>query len=179
MSKPYAEILSLVQSVSPIMPKMQLKLLIDVLIYDGHDVDEQALSQHYKGVLQYFKNVFEEMPKTYETQPSIDEAQESLSSNDVLAHAGEAIVWLHYFVGGCDWWITEKDISQEQLQAYGVSRIGSNRAEFGYISIAELIELEVRSNAGIPVFVELDFYWQPTMLKDIPEIAHLFIPHEN
>lgn len=68
----------------------------------------------------------------------------------------DAIVHLHYFTGGCDWHITEKDGSAEQHQAFGMANIGFG-GEVGYISIQELIENRV----------ELDLYWTPKRLGDI------------
>lgn len=62
----------------------------------------------------------------------------------------DPIVYLHYFVGGCDWYITEKDCEDEQIQAFGYADLGYG-PEMGYICIAELIENGV----------EIDLYWTP------------------
>jgi hypothetical protein len=56
------------------------------------------------------------MPKTYETKGKGDEA---------VAH-------LHYFTGGCDWYITEKDCEDAQHQAFGLACI--HESELGYIN---------------------------------------------
>jgi hypothetical protein len=66
----------------------------------------------------------------------------------------DAVVYLHYFAGSCDWWITERDSSEEQLQAFGLADMGER--EFGYICIDEAIA------AG----AELDLYWSPKTLKE-------------
>ena len=73
-----------------------------------------------------------------------------------------AIVFLHYFSGGDDWWILERDNDGEgpQRQCFGFACLDGDRdcAELGYISIAELIA------AG----VELDFHWDRlTTLGDV------------
>lgn len=68
---------------------------------------------------------------------------------------GKAIAHLHYFKGGCDWWITERDSGKEQIQSFGRADLGYG-PELGYISIQELIENEV----------ELDLYWTPKPLRD-------------
>lgn len=80
------------------------------------------------------------MPKTY--------AQEGLG--------GAALAHLHYFTGGGDWYITEKDMESEQHQATGLVDLGFG-SEFGYISIVELIENNV----------ELDLHFTPKPLKEI------------
>jgi len=88
---------------------------------------------------------FRTMPKTYEQDGKGDNA---------VAH-------LHYFRGGMDWYITEKDKGDgpddaRQIQAFGLSDLGYG-GELGYISIEELIE------NGI----ELDLFWTPKTLAEV------------
>ncbi len=91
----------------------------------------------------------EAMPHTYQ--------QEGLGE--------QAIAHLHYFIGGCDWWITEKDMGDKedpapnlQLQAFGYACLGDpDFAELGYISLPEILE------AG----AELDLHWNPTAMAEI------------
>ncbi len=77
----------------------------------------------------------------------------------------EAMVYLHYFRGGMDWYITEKDAGSEddhpkdkgkQFQAFGFADLGYG-GELGYISIAELIENNI----------EIDLYFTPKPLGEI------------
>lgn len=86
------------------------------------------------------------MPKTYE--------QENLGE--------EAVVHLHYFTGGCDWWITEKDIDTDgegQVQAFGYADLGDpQNAELGYISIDELCQQRT---------MNVDLYWTPITLREL------------
>lgn len=75
---------------------------------------------------------------------------------------GEAIAYLHYFRGGADWYITEKDaggggVENVQQQAFGLADLFGDGGESGYISIAELVA------AG----AELDFHWTPKTLNAI------------
>lgn len=79
------------------------------------------------------------MPTTYQTDGEGD----------------EAIAFLHYFYGQFDWFITEKDMLHEQLQAFGLAKMWEQ--ELGYININELRENNV----------ELDLHWSPKALKDI------------
>ncbi len=96
---------------------------------------------------QFFVDVLERLAATIEIMPKIYE-QDGMGD--------DAVVVLHYFSGSFDWWITERDTSAEQHQAFGYA--GMDFPELGYISIAELIE----SGA-----VELDFHWQPTLLGKV------------
>ena len=79
------------------------------------------------------------MPKTYETDGTGDQA---------IAH-------LHYFTGGCDWYITEKDCEDVQHQAFGLACI--HESELGYISIVDLLRCRA----------ELDLHFTPRTLADI------------
>jgi hypothetical protein len=80
------------------------------------------------------------MPKTYD--------QDGLGD--------KAVAYLHYFKGNGDWYITERDMEDEQLQAYGLANLGYG-GEMGYISIVELIKNNV----------ELDLYWTPKTIRVI------------
>ena len=75
----------------------------------------------------------------------------------------QAIVYLHYFSGGMDWYITERDSDPEsagQIQAFGLANLGYG-GEIGYISIVELL-----ANG-----VELDLHWAPCTLASIQRKA--------
>ena len=69
----------------------------------------------------------------------------------------DAIIYLHYFDGSNDWFISEKDIGSEQIQAFGLVSLDFNESELGYISIKELLENEI----------EFDLNWTPTKIKDL------------
>jgi hypothetical protein len=79
------------------------------------------------------------MPKTYEQEGKGD----------------CAIIYLHYFIGNCNWYITEKDSEKEQVQAFGLADLGYG-PEYGYISIEELLENGV----------ELDFHYKPRTVAE-------------
>ncbi len=108
---------------------------------------------------EFFKNKIAEvvktiltMPHTYQTEGQGDEAKASM----------------HYFNGGSDWWIVEKDVGDPedpvkgvQCQAFGLALVNGDRemSEVGYINIGELIENHV----------ELDLYWTPKTLREVKE----------
>ena len=96
---------------------------------------------------QFFKDKLIEVAKVIQTMPKTY-GQDGMGD--------KAIAYLHYFSGGSDWHITEKDMEDEQLQAFGLANLGYG-GELGYISIQELID------AG----VELDLYWTPKTIGQI------------
>jgi len=69
----------------------------------------------------------------------------------------DAIVYLHYFRGGMDWFITEKDMEEDQIQAFGYCDLGMGCPELGYVSLVELAENNI----------ELDIYWTPKTLREV------------
>jgi len=70
---------------------------------------------------------------------------------------GNAVARLHYFLGQSHWYITERDNSAEQHQAYGLASVNGECPELGYISIADLIKYGA----------ELDLHFRPTTLDDL------------
>ncbi len=90
--------------------------------------------------------VIENMPVTY--------AQDGKGADEVK-------VCLHYFLGDCHWFITEKDVEDGVSQAFGFAILHGDMicAELGYISISELVETGVEA--------EMDFYFAPVSLAQI------------
>ena len=101
------------------------------------DITEEY--QYFIDKVKHLKKTIQAMPRTYETSGQKD-----------------PIVYLHYFYGGSDWYITERDILKNQKQAFGAADL-SYGPELGYINIQELINLNV----------ELDLYWEPKPLSQI------------
>lgn len=124
-----------VPTVRPFLSRVQLAVM-----------SEAARGEEGPFFLQKFIDLAEQiatMPKTYEQDGKGDQA---------TAH-------LHYFVGGCDWFITEKDMDGGIQQAYGYAIINGDdeMAECGYISIEEI----TRCGA------ELDLHFTPCTLAEI------------
>lgn len=73
-----------------------------------------------------------------------------------------AIAQLHYFLGGSDWYITEKDIDGGVMQAFGLAILNGDAecAEYGYISITELVQHGA----------ELDLHFQPKPMHEVKAI---------
>ncbi len=125
------------ENLSPVIDFFQYMPLQQVrAIAAGLRGEEKAFFQDTVTTL---ARIITTMPKTRETDGQGD----------------DAIAYLHYFMGGFDWYITERDMEREQLQAFGLADMGC--PEVGYISIVELI-----ANG-----VELDLHWTPKPLKAV------------
>ena len=92
---------------------------------------------------EFFKTLFVKLAETINNMPVTYKTD---------GQGDEAIVHLHYFRGNMDWYITEKDMGDEQIQAFGLADLGMGHPELGYISIEELV-----ANG-----IELDLYWTPS-----------------
>jgi hypothetical protein len=75
-----------------------------------------------------------------------------------------AVVYLHYFVGGTDWYITEWDRANE-FYGFVVLNGDWQMAEFGYFPKEYLIDNDL-SPLNKP---ELDFYWKYKTINEILE----------
>lgn len=75
-----------------------------------------------------------------------------------------ATVHAHYFIGGCDWLITEYD--PDSQIAFGWACLGDRQnAELGYVSIAELEAVGpiIGQSVGL---VDYDEHWSPVPLTE-------------
>lgn len=79
----------------------------------------------------------------------------------------DPIAYLHYFFGGSDWYIVEKDMDGEVDQAWGFACLNGDmmNAEYGYISIAELVDLKLQFG----LTVDLDFHFKPTRMSQVKQ----------
>jgi hypothetical protein len=82
------------------------------------------------------------IPRLYET--------ENVSLKDKL-------IYLHFFIGGCDWYIAEYD-GDDLLWGYAILNNDYLNAEWGYISFRELKEIKI--NGWLEVDCELEESWQ-------------------
>ena len=99
---------------------------------------------------EYFENLLQETADTVSKMPALYEQD---------GKGGEAIVHLHYFVGACDWYITEVSISEGngRLTAFGYVDLGMGFPELGYIDMEELT-----STAA-----QMDLHWTAKTLNEV------------
>lgn len=99
-----------------------------------------------------FTDILSQLEKQVKTLPKIGR-QESLGA--------EAIVYLHYFYGGSDWYITEWD-GKDKTFGFAILNDDIEMGELGYMSVQELTNTVTRYGS-----VELDFHWRPKTLKEV------------
>ena len=121
---------------------------LDILSFTGN-AQRRMISLGLRGeerdwfvdLVKRLNGIIATMPKTY----------------DQDGKGEQAVVSLHYFTAGCDWWITERDTETEQRQAFGLADLGNSDPELGYISIVELLQNHA----------ELDFHFEPQTLAEL------------
>lgn len=115
---------------------------------------KRFVGQHQMGALleglageeaDYFRERISRYSERIQTMPKVYEQD---GKDDPIAY-------LHYFLGGADIYITERDASDEQLQAFGWCDLGYG-GEFGYINIEELTRHRF----------ELDLHFEPRPLSE-------------
>jgi hypothetical protein len=94
----------------------------------------------FQDVIERINEIVANMPKLYEQDGN-----------------SNPIVYLHYFHANQDWYITEKDFEDRQLQAYGNANLGYG-GEWGYINIENFVN---------SLKVELNFYFEPMTFRQI------------
>jgi hypothetical protein len=78
----------------------------------------------------------------------------------------EKLVHMHFFIGACDWYITEYDPEERIFFCYAILNGDTQNAEWGYTSFDELIDIKTRTG----VQVDRDRSWKPTPVKSISKI---------
>jgi len=78
----------------------------------------------------------------------------------------DKLIYLHFFIGSCDWYITEYD--GEDI-FFGYAMLGGDpvNAEWGYISFSELQNIKL---GFVEIDCELEEYWKIVPAKEIPSI---------
>ena len=55
----------------------------------------------------------------------------------------EKLVWLHFFIGGCDWYVAEYDEEENLFWGYAILNGDLEMAEWGYIGFEELKRIKI------------------------------------
>ena len=74
----------------------------------------------------------------------------------------DKLVYLHFFIGGCDWYIVEYD-GEDLMFGYAILNGDIENGEWGYVSFNEL--KEVRINL---MEVDCDLHWKIVPAGKVP-----------
>ncbi len=98
------------------------------------------------------KRQLEALPKLYETE-------------DI--HLKDKIIHMHFFIGGCDWYIAEYD-GKDLFWGYALLNNDHQNAEWGYLSFKELKEINTRG-----IEIDRDLYWKVRKASEVNKITNL------
>ena len=131
--------------IAPFIPNRQL------IVIQLNALPNKEESEYFTDKVKTLAELIEGMPKVYEQDGKGD----------------ATIVYLHYFYGASDWYITEKDVNKDQNQAFGYCNFNDGQSgELGYVSLSEL------KKTG----VELDLNWE---IKTLGEVKNPAAPAED
>lgn len=74
-------------------------------------------------------------------------------------------IYLHFFIGGCDWYVCEVSEDHEYLWGFVILSQDYKNAEWGYISLSELKSLRIGFTE-----VDCDLYWKK---RPAMEVLHI------
>ena len=77
----------------------------------------------------------------------------------------EKIIYMHFFIGGCDWYATEYDAEKQLFFGFAILNNDYEMAEWGYFSLRELDELKVEF-----LEVDRDLHFTPKKAYGIEKI---------
>ena len=79
----------------------------------------------------------------------------------------EKLVHLHFFIGGCDWYICETD-GKDIMWGFCILNNDYEMAEWGYVSLSELRSIKIEG--WLEVDCELEEIWEVKKAVDIDKI---------
>jgi len=126
------------KSLEKIVPKNML-LSIKETKESWERGDSDDVFEHYENLIEGYR----EIPNLY--------FQDEKGKN--------AVVYLHYFYGGSDWYITELDKETNEAYGYAILNGDTQNSAFGYMSLSEFTDS----------IVDLDLYWSFQTLNEIFE----------
>ncbi len=78
----------------------------------------------------------------------------------------EKLVHLHFFIGGCDWYICETD--GNRMWGFCILNNDYEMAEWGYVSLSEMRSIKI--DGWLEVDCELEEFWEVKKAKEIDKI---------
>ena len=76
----------------------------------------------------------------------------------------EKVIHMHFFIGGCDWFVSEYD-GEDLFFGYAVLNDDMQNAEWGYFTLSELKDINIHG-----LEIDCDLYWKPMPAGEIERI---------
>jgi hypothetical protein len=98
----------------------------------------------------------EPTPEQLAKIPKLNETEET--------PAEEIIIYLHFFIGGSDWYVAEFD-GTDTFFGYAILNSDYQNAEWGYFSLSELKEISVNG-----IEIDNDLHWNSCKAGEVEKI---------
>ena len=79
----------------------------------------------------------------------------------------EKIIYLHFFIGGCDWYIAEYD-GADLFWGFAILNQDYQNAEWGYISFGELKDIKI--GGWLEIDCEKEEFWKIRKASEVESI---------
>ena len=79
----------------------------------------------------------------------------------------DKLIYLHLFIGGCDWYIAEYD-GEDLFWGFTILNMDLQNAEWGYVSFKELKSIKLKG--WLEVDCEIEEVWKPKRAIEIDRI---------
>ena len=80
----------------------------------------------------------------------------------------DKLIWLHFFIAGCDWYVVEYDPREKLFWGFAILNGDYLNAEWGYISFGEMREILVN---GIEIDCEREEFWKVRPAGEVDKIC--------
>ena len=97
-------------------------------------------------------------------QAELEQLPNLYDAEDV--EAMDKIIFMHLFIGGCDWYIAEYDPNERLFFGFAILNGGLDNAEWGYISLDELRQIKIGW-----LEIDRDLHWKPRRAEEVKQIA--------
>ena len=77
----------------------------------------------------------------------------------------DKLIYLHFFIGACDWYISEFD-GQDIFWGFAILHEDYENAEWGYISFSELKAISIYN-----VEIDCNLHWKIRPAREVKKIA--------
>jgi hypothetical protein len=79
----------------------------------------------------------------------------------------DQLVSMHFFLGGCDWYVTEYDPASMEFFGFAILNGDFEMSEWGYFSLPELVGIKVHGGLEI----DRDLHWKVRKCSEVDDIV--------
>ena len=82
------------------------------------------------------------------------------------------IVQMHFFIGGCDWYVVEFD-GEDTFFCFAILNDDLECAEWSYASLSEMEAIDING-----LEIDRDLFWKPIPVREIERLSGLVVDED-